>query len=76
MAVLGAEYVLRLLPKGTHDYQKFIKPSELARYARQAGLRVTELTGLHYNPLSKNYWLGPNADVNYLVASRREPSAT
>lgn len=75
MAVIGAEYLLRMLPRGTHDYQRFIKPSELARFARSAGLRVTEMTGLHYNPLTKAYWLGPDTDVNYLVASKSDPAS-
>ena len=72
MAVIGAEYLLRMLPRGTHDYQRFIKPSELARFARSAGLRISDMTGLHYNPLTKAYWLGPDTDVNYLVASKRD----
>jgi 2-polyprenyl-6-hydroxyphenyl methylase/3-demethylubiquinone-9 3-methyltransferase len=75
MAVIGAEYLLRMLPRGTHDYQRFIKPSELARFARSAGLCVTEMTGLHYNPLTKAYWLGPDTDVNYLVASKSDPAS-
>jgi 2-polyprenyl-6-hydroxyphenyl methylase/3-demethylubiquinone-9 3-methyltransferase len=70
LAVIGAEYLLRMLPRGTHDYQRFIKPSELSHFARSAGLRVTEMTGLHYNPITKAYWLGPDTDVNYMVASR------
>lgn len=71
LAVIGAEYVLNLLPRGTHDYAKFIRPSELARFCRSAGLSVTELIGLHYNPLSKVYSLGTNTDVNYLVHAAR-----
>ncbi len=70
-AVVGAEYVLGLLPKGTHDYAKFITPSELARYSRMAGLAPSEMIGLHYNPLTKNYWLAPNTDVNYMLATER-----
>ncbi|MCU4610418.1 bifunctional 2-polyprenyl-6-hydroxyphenol methylase/3-demethylubiquinol 3-O-methyltransferase UbiG [Acinetobacter ursingii] len=66
-AILGAEYVLRLLPKGTHDYHKFIRPSEMAQDIREAGLTLKEMTGLHYNPLTKHYWLAPNVDVNYMV---------
>ncbi|MGE5640971.1 MAG: bifunctional 2-polyprenyl-6-hydroxyphenol methylase/3-demethylubiquinol 3-O-methyltransferase UbiG [Clostridia bacterium] len=66
-AVLGAEYILRLLPKGTHDYLRFIKPSELARWARGAGLRAAEMTGLTYNPLTKRYRLQRDTDVNYLL---------
>jgi 2-polyprenyl-6-hydroxyphenyl methylase/3-demethylubiquinone-9 3-methyltransferase len=66
-AVIGAEYVLKLLPKGTHDYLKFIKPSELARHARAAGLEVREIIGMSYNPLTQVYSLGSDTDVNYLV---------
>lgn len=66
-AIIGAEYVLRLLPKGTHDYHKFIRPSELAAAIRQSGLELKSMTGLHYNPLTKHYWLAPNVDVNYMV---------
>ena len=66
-AIIGAEYVLRLLKKGTHDYRKFIKPSELAHDIRSAGLNMKDMTGLHYNPLTKHYWLAPNVDVNYMV---------
>ncbi|CAN0097029.1 unnamed protein product [Phaeothamnion confervicola] len=66
-AVVGAEYVLKLLPKGTHDYAKFIRPSELAAACRAAGLRTNEYIGITYNPLSKRYSLGPNCDVNYIV---------
>lgn len=71
LAVIGAEYVLEMLPKGTHDYAKFIKPSELARYCRQAGLDTTELIGMSYNPISRTYSLGRDTDVNYLVHARR-----
>jgi 2-polyprenyl-6-hydroxyphenyl methylase/3-demethylubiquinone-9 3-methyltransferase len=66
-AVIGAEYVLNLLPKGTHDYQRFIKPSELSRWSRAAGLRPDELVGMTYNPLSRRYRLGSDCDVNYLL---------
>ena len=66
-AIVGAEYVLQLLPRGTHDYMKFIRPSELERMARHAGLRVREYTGMHYNPLTRRYSLAPGVDVNYLV---------
>jgi 2-polyprenyl-6-hydroxyphenyl methylase/3-demethylubiquinone-9 3-methyltransferase len=66
-AVIGAEYVLRLLPKGTHDYLRFIKPSELARWSREADLRVAEMTGMTYNPLTKHYRLERDCDVNYLL---------
>ena len=71
LAVVGAEYVLNLLPKGTHEYAKFIKPSELARYVREAGLNVEELIGMSYNPLSKIYSLGSDTDVNYLMCASR-----
>lgn len=71
-AVLGAEYVLGLLPKGTHDYQRFIKPSELARYCRDAGLRVVELTGMTYHPVRREYRLAADCDVNYLLCCMRE----
>src|SRR5436190_4483878 len=66
-AVIGAEYLLGLLPKGTHDYGRFIKPSELARWCRDAGLRTEELIGMTYNPVTRHYRLGPDCDVNYLV---------
>lgn len=71
MAVVGAEYILKLLPKGTHEYAKFIKPSELARYVREAGLDLEDLTGMHYSPLSQVYSLGPNTDVNYLMRTSK-----
>ncbi|MEC4718655.1 bifunctional 2-polyprenyl-6-hydroxyphenol methylase/3-demethylubiquinol 3-O-methyltransferase UbiG [Noviherbaspirillum sp. CPCC 100848] len=70
-AVIGAEYVLRLLPKGTHDYAKFITPAELAQFARSAGLTVDGLKGMGYNPLTKIYSLNQDTDVNYLVACSR-----
>ncbi len=71
MAVVGAEYVLNLLPRGTHEYAKFIKPSELARYVREAGLDVEEIIGMQYNPFSKVYSLGRDTDVNYLMRTTR-----
>jgi len=67
LAIIGAEYVLKLLPKGTHDYLKFIKPSELARHCRDAGLEVREIIGMTYNPFTRVYSLGSDTDVNYLV---------
>jgi len=70
-AIIGAEYVLRLLPRGTHDFKKFIRPSELASFVRQAGLSYDDIIGLHYNPLTKYYWLAPNVDVNYMIHTRR-----
>ena len=69
-AVIGAEYVLNLLPRGTHDYAKFIKPSELARMAREAGLNVEDIIGMTYNPITKVYALGQDSDVNYIMAYR------
>ena len=71
-AVIGAEYVLGLLPKGTHDYQRFVKPSELAAWSRAAGLRNEELIGMTYNPLSRRYSLGRDCDVNYLLCCVRD----
>jgi 2-polyprenyl-6-hydroxyphenyl methylase/3-demethylubiquinone-9 3-methyltransferase len=71
-AVVGAEYLLNLLPRGTHDYAKFIRPSELAGMCRNAGLDVARITGMTYNPLTRNYALGPDADVNYIVHSIRQ----
>jgi len=72
LAVIGAEYVLKLLPKGTHDYAKFVKPSELARHCRDAGLTVREIKGMSYNPLTRAYSLGPDTGVNYLIYCVRE----
>ena len=66
-AVLGAEYVLKLLPKGTHDYTRFIRPSEMEAWARHAGLRLTDLTGMSYNPLTREYRLGTDVSVNYIA---------
>jgi 2-polyprenyl-6-hydroxyphenyl methylase / 3-demethylubiquinone-9 3-methyltransferase len=71
-AVLGAEYVLGLLPKGTHDYERFLKPSELASFCRDAGLVVDELIGMTYNPVTKIYRLESDCSVNYLMRCRRE----
>lgn len=71
LAIVGAEYVLNMLPKGTHDWSKFIKPHELASYARQAGLESVELMGMTYNPFTKAYRLERDTDVNYLLACRR-----
>lgn len=70
-AIVGAEHVLKLLPRGTHDWNRFIKPSELAGHCRDAGLHVSNLTGLTYNPLSKHYRLDTDIDVNYLMSTRR-----
>ena len=71
-AIVGAEYVLQMLPKGTHDYSKFIKPSELESWARTADLHLRELTGMSYNILSKKYSLGHDVDVNYLMHFQKE----
>lgn len=71
-AILGAEYVLKLLPRGTHDYARFIRPSELAAACRRHGLRTEALTGMTYNPLTKRYALGPDCDVNYIVHCTKE----
>lgn len=71
LAIIGAEYVLNMLPKGTHSYNKFIKPSELALYTRQAGLDFVEMIGLVYNPLTKVYRLAKDTDVNYMIACRK-----
>lgn len=70
-AVIGAEYLLRLLPKGTHEYAKFIKPAELAQYIRAAGMNVDGLKGMTYNPFTKIYSLNQDTDVNYLIAASR-----
>lgn len=70
-AIVGAEYILRLLPRGTHDWQKFIKPSELGAYCRQAGLTVDEIIGLTYNPLTKRYKLEDDVDVNYMIVATK-----
>ena len=70
-AVIGAEYLLRMLPKGTHDYAKFITPAELAQFARNAGLTVDSLKGMSYNPLTKVYSMNQDTDVNYLIACIR-----
>ena len=67
LAVVGAEYVLKMLPRGTHDYAKFIKPSELSRWSKSVNLEPAELIGMTYNPLSKRYSLNRNTDVNYLL---------
>jgi 2-polyprenyl-6-hydroxyphenyl methylase/3-demethylubiquinone-9 3-methyltransferase len=71
LAIVGAEYVLNLLPRGTHEYAKLIRPSELIAHARAANLELRDMTGMKYNPFSKTATLGPDTDVNYLVACRR-----
>ena len=67
LSILGAEYLLRLLPKGTHDYQAFIRPSELSNWARMAGLRLLETHGISYNPMTRHFRLGSDIDVNYIA---------
>ncbi len=70
-AIVGAEYLLNMLPKGTHEYAKFIKPSELAGWCREAGLEVRAMRGLSYNPITRRYALGGDTDVNYMMACTR-----
>jgi 2-polyprenyl-6-hydroxyphenyl methylase/3-demethylubiquinone-9 3-methyltransferase len=70
LAVVGAEYILRLLPRGTHRYDKFIKPSELGAFCRQDGLDVSQVIGMTYNPLTSVYALGADTDVNYIMHCR------
>jgi 2-polyprenyl-6-hydroxyphenyl methylase/3-demethylubiquinone-9 3-methyltransferase len=76
LAIVGAEYVLRMLPPGTHDYERFIRPSELARGARAVGLRVVDFTGMVVDPLTREFRLGPDVSVNYLAHLRRAADAT
>jgi len=71
LAILGAEYLLKMLPRGTHEYAKFIRPSELAAACRNAGLDVLQMRGMQYNPLTRRYWLDGDTSVNYLLATRR-----
>ena len=70
-AIVGAEYVLNLLPRGTHEYAKFIKPSELAAYCRSTGLGLSQTRGMEYNPLTRNYWLSDDTSVNYMLATQK-----
>ena len=70
-AIIGAEYLLQLLPRGTHDYARFIRPAEIGRWLRQAGLELQDMTGLSYNPLTRRYRLDRNIDVNYMLHARR-----
>jgi 2-polyprenyl-6-hydroxyphenyl methylase/3-demethylubiquinone-9 3-methyltransferase len=76
MAIVGAEYVLRLLPKGTHEYEKLIRPAELCAWARRADLSVEDIVGMHYNPFTRTCTLGGSVHVNYLVHARREGEET
>lgn len=71
-AIIGAEYILNLLPKGTHDYQKLIRPSELDRWNREANLKTLEIAGMSYNPFTKKYWIGTDVSVNYLVHAKKK----
>lgn len=75
-AIVGAEYVLNMLPRGTHEYSKLIKPSEIARYCRATDLDFVQTKGLEYNPLTRHYWLSANTNVNYLVATRKPERAS
>jgi len=70
-AIVGAEYVLQLLPKGTHEYAKMIRPSELAGYCRSVDLELLEARGMEYNPITRRYWLSPDTSVNYMLATRK-----
>lgn len=70
-AIVGAEYVLNMLPKGTHEYAKFLRPSELSRFVREAGLDLQGTRGMEYNPLTRRYWLSADTSVNYLLATRK-----
>lgn len=72
LAIVGAEHVLRMIPKGTHEYEKLIRPSELARWCRMNALGVRDVTGLHFNPITQSYTLGGNVDVNYFTHSVRD----
>lgn len=72
LAIIGAEYLLKMLPRGTHDFKKFIRPSELGAWCRGANLAVKDIVGLTYNPLSKTYKLGNDVDVNYMIQTLRE----
>ncbi|TBW09754.1 bifunctional 2-polyprenyl-6-hydroxyphenol methylase/3-demethylubiquinol 3-O-methyltransferase UbiG [Azotobacter chroococcum subsp. isscasi] len=72
LAIVGAEYLLKLLPRGTHDFRKFIRPSELGAWCRASGLAVEDIVGLTYNPLTRHYKLGTDVDVNYMIQTLRE----
>ena len=74
VAIIGAEYITRILPRGTHEYLKFIRPSELARWGREAGLELIDLTGITYNPLTRSFRLSSNTDINYLGHFKRPAS--
>ena len=70
-AIVGAEHVLKLLPKGTHEYAKFIRPSELAQWCRSSGLELNDTRGMEYNPITRRYWLSGDTSVNYMIACRK-----
>jgi len=74
-AIVGAEYLLKLLPKGTHEFARFIRPAELTRWAREADLTTTQMKGLEYNPITRRYWLSGDTSVNYMIACRKPASA-
>ena len=76
MAIVGAEYSLNLLPKGTHQYEKLIKPSELCAWCDDSSLDLIDMTGMHYNPFSGRYWLADGVDVNYLMHTRSQLKTT
>ena len=71
MAIIGAEYVMQLVPRGTHDYAKFIRPSQLMHWAEDAGLTISSAAGLHFNPLTSAFKVGPGLDVNYFVVAKK-----
>jgi 2-polyprenyl-6-hydroxyphenyl methylase/3-demethylubiquinone-9 3-methyltransferase len=71
LAIVGAEYILNMLPRGTHEYAKMIRPSELAGYCRQSGLDLRQTSGMQYNPITKRYWMSADTDVNYLFATQK-----
>lgn len=71
LAIVGAEHIMKLVPKGTHEFSKFIRPSTLMGYLEQAGLEITDATGLHFNPVSNSFKTGPGLDVNYIVVARK-----
>lgn len=75
MAIVGAEYILRLVPRGTHEFSKFIRPSQLMRNIEQSGLELVDATGLHFNPLNNSFKTGPGLDVNYFVVARKPDEA-
>jgi 2-polyprenyl-6-hydroxyphenyl methylase / 3-demethylubiquinone-9 3-methyltransferase len=75
LAIVVAEYVTGLVPRGTHEYLRLVRPAELARWCRHSGLALRDLSGLHLNPFTNTYWLGSNVDVNYFAHTRREGSA-